>query len=177
MTTQTLRKNRRIILVCLAMAGGVFNACGQSFSLGVILATPDSVLRMPENGPDGVWVRFSCIVKNNTADTLYLLGTRGLGIYPHPWSVSVNGLEETFWSGDPRCSGLHEEDILTLAPMDTVHQFFAWSCFHKNFSATPGTYKVKARYHFTAPKKGGARKEQVYVSSDYSNEVVIEIKK
>ena len=73
-----------------------------------------------------------------------------------------------------------KEDIIKLAPGDTVSKTFDWHTFVLNFTTKPGTYKAKVRY-LCFPKRTGTMgadtKQLSLIETSYSNEVSFKIEK
>jgi hypothetical protein len=152
---------------------------GQTEKVSLTLKVKDTVNKLPKGVDDWFSVVFVCTIKNNSHDTIYFVNPQAYKIFPHPWTISINGKAANFWPGDMRCApSFATRDIIKLAPQDTISKQFDWHTFVSNFSKKAGTYKAKVKYNYLSNKTWtmGADKALLSdVKSNYSNQVMFKI--
>ncbi len=153
----------------------------QNNKLTLVLQVSNTVNKLPLEEDDWFAVHFICIVKNISSDTVYFVDPQAYKIFPHPWSIAINGIKAEFWPGSIMCAPpFTKEDIIKLAPGDTISKAFEWHTFVLNFTTKPGIYKAKVRYLCFPQKTGtmGADTKQLsLIETFYSNEVSFKIEK
>lgn len=156
-------------------------APAQNSKLTLTLQVSNTANKLPLKEDDWFAIDFICIVKNISNDTVYFVDPQAYKIFPHPWSISINGANAEFWPGSIMCApSFTEEDIIKLAPGETVSKQFEWHTFVENFTRKPGTYKAKVRYSYSPKKTGTMGADTKHISlieTSYSNEVLFKIEK
>ncbi len=157
----------------------VIKSNGQTGNLSLTLQVKDTINKLPKAKDDWFSVVLICTIKNNGNDTIYFVNPEAYKIFPHPWTISINGSDAKFWSGDIRCApSFTTRDIIKLAPQDTISKQFDWHTFVSNFSQQVGTYKAKVKYNFIGDKTwtmGADKKLLSDLKSNYSNEITFKI--
>lgn len=155
------------------------NVKGQAEKISLTLQVKDSLNKLPKNPKDLFYISFICTIKNNTADTLFVVAPVSYKIIPHPWIISVNDSAAHFWYGDLGCAPIFNIDnVIKLAPGAAIDKTFDWYHFVVNFSEKPGTYRAKVKYSYTGSSTWviGYGKELITdLTTGYSNEVLFTI--
>ena len=151
----------------------------QTEKISLTLQVKETVNKLPKGKDDWFSVTFVCTIKNTTKDTIYFVNPEAYKIFPHPWIISINGKDASFWPGDIMCApSFTTRDIIKLAPQDTISKQFDWHTFVSNFSKQAGTYKAKVKYNFLGNKTWTMGADKALLSdlkSNYSNEVSFKI--
>ncbi|MBV4360649.1 hypothetical protein [Pinibacter aurantiacus] len=178
------------ILLCMSTAlfsQTVVNSNHDHFSsdiepsekISLTLHVKDSLNKLPKDHKDFFYVSFICTIKNNTADTVFVVAPVSYKIIPHPWIISINESAAHFWYGDLGCAPpFNIDNIIKLAPGAAIDKIFKWHDFISNFSTKPGTYKAKVKYSYTGSTTWviGTGKELITdLKTGYSNEVLFTI--
>jgi hypothetical protein len=154
---------------------------GQDGKVVLTLQVVDSLNKLPEKKDDWFVVNFLCTVRNNSSDTIYFVNPEAYRIFPHPWSISINGKEAEFWPGSIMCAPMFtEEDVIKLAPHSVVVTPFNWHTFVQNFSRKVGRYSAKIRYRYLAKQTSimaDFETNLTDIKTEYSNDVTFRIKK
>jgi hypothetical protein len=157
----------------------VIKSYGQTEKISLTLQVRDTVNKLPKGKDDWFSVFFVCTIKNNSKDTIYFVNPEAYKIFPHPWTISINGKDASFWSGDIRCApSFTKRDIIKLAPQDTISKQFDWHTFVSNFSEQTRTYKAKVKYNFLSSKTwtmGADKTLLTDLKSNYSNQVTFKM--
>lgn len=166
-----------ISFILLTMS--VITTHGQVDRISLTLQVKDSTNKLPKNKKDWFSVVFLCTIKNNSKDTIYFVNPEAYKIFPHPWTISINGKDASFWPGSIMCApSFATSDIIKLAPQDTISKPFNWHTFVPNFSKEVGTYKAKVKYNFLSNQTHTIGEDKVLLTdlkSDYSNQVMFKI--
>ena len=135
--------------------------------------------KLPAASDDWFTVEFICTVKNNSSDTIYFVHPVAYKIFPHPWTICINGEDAGFWSGDIMCApAFSKEDILCLPPRQAMTVSFDWHEFVSNFTKRIGTYQAKIKYNFIGSKTstmGVSDSILTDLQSGFSNSVTFKI--
>lgn len=157
----------------------VIKCYGQTDKISLTLQVKDVVNKLPKRKDDWFSVAFDCTIKNNSTDTIYFVNPAAYKIFPHPWTISVNGKDARFWPGDIMCApSFTTRDIIKLAPQATIIKQFEWHTFVSNFSKQTGTHKAKVKYNFLGSKTWTMGANKILLSnlkSNYSNEITFKI--
>jgi len=163
----------RTILIWLSIPFLCLRVHSQIDPLYIELSSTDSVFKLPISAEDWFEVRFNCVIKNNSAQTIWIVNPKAYKIFPHPWSISINGQEARFWSGDPRCApSFNKSDIIEIHPGDIIKRSFTWHYFVGNFTRAPGNYTAKVRYNYSPGAtftRGQSPNKLSNVRSNWSN--------
>jgi hypothetical protein len=157
----------------------VFKSYGQTEKVSLTLQVKDTITRIPNGKEDWFSVVFVCTIKNNSNDTIYFVNPAAYKIFPHPWTISINGREANFWPGDTRCApSFAPRDIIKLAPQDSIGKRFDWDIFVANFSKKTGTYIARVKYNYLGNQSrtmGADGSILTDLISNYSNTVTFKI--
>lgn len=169
----------KIYITFIFLTLSVVKSYGQTDKISLTLQVKDIVNKLPKGKDDWFSVAFVCTIKNNSKDTMYFVNPEAYKIFPHPWTISINGKDASFWPGDIECApSFKTRDIIKLAPKDTISKLFGWHIFVSNFSQQAGTYKAKVKYNFLGSKTWTMGADKALLSdlkSNYSNEVTFKI--
>jgi hypothetical protein len=169
----------KIFIAFIFLTFSAIKLYGQTSRISLTLQVEKVLNKLPKKKDDWFSVSFVCTIKNNSSDTIYFVNPEAYKIFPHPWTISINGKDANFWPGDIMCApSFKKEDIIKLAPKDTISKQFDWHTFVANFSQKKGTYKAKVKYSFLDSKTStmGADKTLLTdLKSNYSNEVTFKI--
>lgn len=137
------------LVLFLFVTFSTLKVVGQAEKISLTLHVKDTLYKLPKENKDWFSVAFECTIKNNTADTVFVIAPESYKIIPHPWIISINDSIARFWYGDLGCAPTFTRDnIIKLAPGESIDKSFAWHKFFSNFSAKPGTYRAKVKCSF-----------------------------
>jgi hypothetical protein len=167
------------IISIIFLAFSLSKTCAQNKELSLIIHVKDSINKLPAEKDDWFVVNFVCYIKNNSSDTIYFVDPKSYKIFPHPWTISINGKDAEFWPGSITCApSFDQTNIIKIAPKATIVTSFDWHTFVTNFTKNVGTYSAKVKYNYVGDKTWTMGADKTNLSdteTKYSNIVTFKI--